>query len=183
MKIYTKTGDKGTTSLVYGERISKSDVRVNCYGTIDELNSFIGLALSQLSLDDKKLEQEIKEAFKVVQIRLFYVGADLSTSSGQTVHWRIKEKDIKCLENIIDQWTSRIPELGAFILPGGTEVAAALHVARTICRRAERTIVIINEIVDPLSLQYVNRLSDFLFVSARYINYLQGKDDVILKIE
>ena len=180
-KIYTKTGDKGTTSLVNGKRISKADIRVNCYGTVDELNSFIGLALSQISLGAGEVEKDIRETFHTVQTKLFYVGADLSTPATDDVKWRLEESDIQFLEKKIDEWTTLVPELTSFILPGGVEAAASFHVARTICRRAERTIVSIIDVVNPLSLQYVNRLSDFLFVAARYINYLHGNEDTILK--
>ena len=171
MKIYTKTGDKGTTSLVYGERVSKTDPRVEAYGTCDEANSMIGLALSYLNNEEFEGKKEILEVFHRIQTSLFHVGAELSTPAGKEVKWTVSANDITELEQVMDGWDDKIPPLQNFILPGGHPSAAGLHVARTIARRAERKAVAIGEQVNPLVLSYLNRLSDFLFVAARYINF------------
>lgn len=178
MKIYTKSGDKGTTSLVYGDRVSKTDVRVEAYGTCDEANSFIGLALSHLSKEDQY--EEIFKVFHKVQTDLFHVGAELATPSGKEVKWVIKEDDVVFLEKIIDKWDEKLPQLRNFILPGGSQAGATLHVARTIVRRAERKAVKIGNDVNPFVISYLNRLSDFLFVAARYINLTLGIEESIL---
>lgn len=171
MKIYTKSGDKGTTSLVYGDRVSKNDMRVEAYGTCDEANSMIGLAVSLLKQEDILNKNEVMDAFHKIQTELFHVGAELATPTGKKVHWQIKEEHVKYMEQLIDQWDSILPALTNFVLPGGHPSGAALHSARTIVRRAERCAVGIDEGVNPLVLSYLNRLSDFLFVAARYINY------------
>ncbi|KEF39258.1 ATP:cob(I)alamin adenosyltransferase [Schinkia azotoformans MEV2011] len=171
MKIYTKTGDKGTTSLVYGERVLKTDPRVEAYGTCDEANSMIGLALSYFNNEDFEGKNEILEVFHQVQTSLFHVGAELSTPVGKEVKWKISTNDITELEQVLDKWDEKIPPLQNFILPGGHPSGAGLHVARTIVRRAERKAVAIGEDINPLVLSYLNRLSDFLFVAARYINF------------
>lgn len=171
MKIYTKTGDKGTTSLVYGERVSKTDSRVEAYGTCDEANSMIGLALSYLNNEEFEGKKETLEVFHRIQTGLFHVGAELSTPAGKEVKWTVSANDITELEQVMDEWDEKIPPLQNFILPGGHPSGAGLHVARTIIRRAERKAVAIGEDVNPLVLSYLNRLSDFLFVAARYINY------------
>ncbi|MBW8351468.1 cob(I)yrinic acid a,c-diamide adenosyltransferase [Bacillus sp. IITD106] len=170
MKIYTKTGDKGTTSLVYGERVSKNDIRVEAYGTCDEANSMIGLALSHLSHTENPEIKEVASFFHKVQTTLFHVGAELSTPAGKEVKWKLQKEDLEELENVIDQWDEVLPPLKNFILPGGHPAGAALHLARTVVRRAERISVSI-ENVNPMVLSYLNRLSDFLFVAARYINH------------
>ncbi|WP_458415333.1 cob(I)yrinic acid a,c-diamide adenosyltransferase [Schinkia sp. CFF1] len=176
MKIYTKTGDKGTTSLVYGERVSKTDPLVEAYGTCDEANSLIGLALSYIKKEDLPGKKEINEVFHRIQTSLFHVGAEISTPAGKEVKWKVSEKDISELELVMDQWDEKLPALQNFILPGGHPAGAALHVARTIVRRAERKAVAIGE-VNPLVLSYLNRLSDFLFVAARYINYCLKEEE------
>lgn len=176
MKIYTKTGDKGTTSLVYGERIPKNDLRVEAYGTCDEANSMIGLALSYLLNENSEQIIEIKKVYHRVQTAIFHVGAELSTPMDKEVHWKIEESEIKFLEKVIDQWEEKIPPLSQFILPGGHPAGAAFHVTRTVVRRAERVVVSL-EHNNPLVLQYINRLSDLLFVTARYVNYLLGTEE------
>lgn len=170
MKIYTKTGDKGTTSLIYGQRVAKHDIRVEAYGTCDEANSMIGLALSHLSAVS---DPEITQVFHKIQTVLFHVGAELATPADKEVTWKLTDADIQELEAVIDQWDEKLPQLTNFILPGGSQAGATLHVARTIVRRAERKATEIEQ-VNPLVLSYLNRLSDFLFVAARYLNEKSG---------
>ncbi|MDF0725945.1 cob(I)yrinic acid a,c-diamide adenosyltransferase [Cytobacillus sp. S13-E01] len=180
MKIYTKTGDKGTTSLIYGERVSKTDLRVEAYGTCDEANSLLGLALTHLQ---KLTFSERDEAIKIlrkIQTTLFHVGAELATPAGKEVKWKLSEGDIKELEDVIDSWDQQLPPLTNFILPGGGEAGAVLHLARTVVRRAERRAVAIGQDVNKLVCSYLNRLSDFLFVAARFINLKQGKEELTL---
>jgi cob(I)alamin adenosyltransferase len=170
VKIYTKTGDKGTTSLIYGERVAKHDVRVEAYGTCDEANSAIGVALSHLSAKDFSTCEEVLAIFHKVQTILFHVGAELATPTGKKVTWQVKKEDVEELEKAMDKWNESLPQLTTFILPGGSQSGAQLHLARTIVRRAERVASSIGEDVNPIVLQYLNRLSDFLFVAARFIN-------------
>jgi cob(I)alamin adenosyltransferase len=167
MKIYTKTGDKGTTSLIFGERVAKNDVRVDAYGTCDEANSMIGFGVSLLPREE--WAEKATTVMQKVQTVLFHVGAELATPAGKEVAWKLKEEDISFLEETIDEWQAGLKPLKQFILPGGSPSASALHTARTIARRAERIAVEI-EGVNPLVLSYLNRLSDFLFVAARYVN-------------
>ncbi|MBM6616436.1 cob(I)yrinic acid a,c-diamide adenosyltransferase [Bacillus suaedaesalsae] len=169
MKIYTKSGDKGTTSLVYGDRVSKNDTRVEAYGTCDEANSLLGLALSYIK-EDVSGAQDIETAFHKIQTTLFHVGAELATPIGKEVKWKLEEEDIHWLENLIDEWDQTLPQLTNFILPGGSKAGATLHLARTVVRRAERKAVVVDS-VNPLVLSYLNRLSDFLFVAGRYVNH------------
>ncbi|THE12876.1 cob(I)yrinic acid a,c-diamide adenosyltransferase [Bacillus timonensis] len=180
MKIYTKTGDKGTTSLVYGQRVSKTDLRVEAYGTCDEANSMIGLALSHLHEFQFDSKEELEQVFKKVQTTLFHVGAELATPAGKEVKWKVSEEDITLLEETIDKWDAENPPLTNFVLPGGSQAGAALHVARTIVRRAERNAVAIGEDANPLVNSYLNRLSDFLFVAARYVNQKLGQSEPTL---
>ncbi|MDR4887554.1 cob(I)yrinic acid a,c-diamide adenosyltransferase [Fredinandcohnia sp. QZ13] len=180
MKIYTKTGDKGTTSLVYGQRVSKTDLRVEAYGTCDEANSMIGLALSHLHELQFEGKEELEQVFKKVQTTLFHVGAELATPAGKEVKWKVSEEDITLLEETIDKWDAENPPLTNFVLPGGSQAGAALHVARTIVRRAERNALAIGEDVNPLVNSYLNRLSDFLFVAARYVNHNLGHGEPTL---
>ncbi|MFD1735224.1 cob(I)yrinic acid a,c-diamide adenosyltransferase [Bacillus salitolerans] len=169
MKIYTKSGDKGTTSLVYGERVAKHDVRVEAYGTCDEANSLIGLAVSHLHDVSLKEKDDIQQVFHKIQTTLFHVGAELATPIGKEVKWKLEARDVEWLEEIIDKWDATLPPLTNFVLPGGSVAGATLHLARTVVRRAERRSVRIDG-VNPLVLSYLNRLSDFLFVAGRYIN-------------
>ncbi|HEY4552781.1 MAG TPA: cob(I)yrinic acid a,c-diamide adenosyltransferase [Bacillaceae bacterium] len=179
MKIYTKTGDKGSTSLIYGQRIPKNDIRVEAYGTCDEANSMIGLALSFLANEPSPEFKEVGELFHRIQTVLFHVGAELATPEGKEVKWKLKEEDIAELERAIDSWDAALPQLRNFILPGGHPSGAALHSARTVVRRAERCAVAIGE-VNPLVLSYLNRLSDLLFVAARYVNMKLGAEESTL---
>ncbi len=172
MKIYTRTGDSGETSLFSGGRVLKAHLRVDTYGTVDELNSALGLARA---LHASKATDTLLET---VQNQLFRLGADLATPLDAKAEWlvRMDAESITWLEAQIDRLSADLPELKNFILPGGTPAAAQIHVARTICRRAERGVVALREhepISEP-SLIYLNRLSDFLFVLARWENQQAG---------
>lgn len=175
MKIYTKTGDAGTTSLFGGTRVPKHHIRIESYGTTDELNSWIGL------LRDHVPEPETKTLLQEIQDRLFVLGAQLATEpeksklkSGKdrlNIH-TLKEEDVEKLEREMDQMNAQLPAMTHFILPGGHPTVSYCHIARTVCRRAERMITYLNENepVDPLILVYINRLSDYLFVLARKLS-------------
>lgn len=180
MKIYTKTGDKGQTSLVYGQRISKSDAQVEAYGTCDEANSMIGLALSHLMKEKFVGLDQLLELYHQVQTDLFHAGAELSTPTGKQVMWKLTEEAISSMETAIDTLDRELKPLKNFVLPGGHPAAAAFHVARTIVRRAERNTVALGDHVNPLALAYLNRLSDLLFVTARYVNVQLGIEEPIL---
>lgn len=175
MKIYTRTGDDGSTALFAGGRVSKHHLRVECYGTVDELNSALGLAraLQPLAPTDGRLH--------TVQRHLFNLGADLATPLDAPTNYivRVPAEDVAWLEAEIDAMTAELPELRAFILPGGTPAAAQIHVARTICRRAERlaTALAEHEALNPQAVPYLNRLSDFLFTLARWENHQSGVED------
>ncbi|NTB98973.1 cob(I)yrinic acid a,c-diamide adenosyltransferase [Agrobacterium tumefaciens] len=180
-KIYTRTGDKGTTALVSGPRRLKHDLRVEAYGTVDETNSAIGVA----RLHTGEMEKLDAMLFRI-QNDLFDLGADLATpESGEPLSYeplRIVESQVTRLENEIDDLNAVLEPLTSFVLPGGSAAAASLHMARTVCRRAERLMVELsvteNEIVSPAALKYANRLSDFLFVAARFANDA-GKADIL----
>ncbi|KNY33248.1 cob(I)yrinic acid a,c-diamide adenosyltransferase [Agrobacterium sp. SUL3] len=180
-KIYTRTGDKGTTALVSGPRRLKHDLRVEAYGTVDETNSAIGI----VRLHTNGLEKLDAMLFRI-QNDLFDLGADLATpDSGEPLSYeplRIVESQVTRLENEIDELNATLEPLTSFVLPGGNAAAASLHMARTICRRAERLMVALsvteNEIVSPAAIKYANRLSDFLFVAARFANDT-GKADIL----
>jgi len=173
MKIYTKTGDKGETSLFGGKRVSKADLRIEAYGTVDELNSVIGLCIALNP--PKKADQFLIK----IQNHLFVLGADLASPASQTKRQkvpRIRDEDVKYLEKLIDELEKNNEPLRSFILPGGSLIAAHLHFARTVCRRAERQVVHLtkSELVGKLPTIYLNRLSDFLFVLARWVNKNQN---------
>jgi len=166
MKIYTKTGDKGQTALIGGRRVSKADLRIDTYGTVDELNSWIGL------VRDQAVNELRKELLKEIQDRLFTVGAELATDPGKAPRQAmpaIMPDDVTRLEQAMDTMDDDLPELRAFVLPGGHQAVSFCHLARTVCRRAERlTIALdITHPGDPLVIQYLNRLSDYLFVLSR----------------
>jgi len=180
MKIYTKTGDKGTTSLIYGQRVTKNDPRVEAYGTCDETNSMIGLALSHLNKESFQEKEIINQFFHKIQTNLFHVGAELATPKGKEVKWSLQSSDIEEMEQQIDEWSAVLPALTNFILPGGHPSGAAFHVARTTARRAERIVVTLGEEVNPLVLAYLNRLSDLLFVTARFVNHQLGEKEQTL---
>jgi cob(I)alamin adenosyltransferase len=181
MKIYTKTGDKGETGLFGGERVSKDSPRISAYGTIDELNSFIGLAVSKVNSED------VRNALLKIQNYIFTVGADLATPENE----KNKKLNIKRtpssfyteLEKYIDEFEAHLNELKNFILPGGSEGASLLHICRTTCRRAEREVVALKKSVtigDNIII-FLNRLSDLLFVLSRFENKVTGTPDTIWK--
>jgi cob(I)alamin adenosyltransferase len=177
MKIYTKTGDKGQTALIGGRRVSKADLRIDTYGTVDELNSWIGL------VRDQAVNAERKELLKEIQDRLFTIGAELATDPIKAPKKAIPvivADDVTLLERAMDSMDAELPELRAFILPGGHESVSYCHLARTVCRRAERLVIALNEqsLVDELVLQYLNRLSDYLFVLSRKMAQEVGVQEV-----
>ncbi|AJW64787.1 cob(I)yrinic acid a,c-diamide adenosyltransferase [Elizabethkingia sp. HX WHF] len=180
-KIYTKTGDKGETALYGGTRVSKASARVDAYGTIDELNAFIGIAKSHI--DDSDCLKQLAE----IQYDLFTLGSEAATpidkvylANGKSrLPVTIKEEDISKLEVWMDKMDESLEPLQFFILPGGGKAATFLHAARTICRRAERGMVFLNETeeVRPELIKYLNRLSDYLFVLARYVSMLDNEQE------
>ena len=180
LKIYTKTGDKGTTSLITGVRVAKNDTRVEAYGTCDETNSMIGLALSYLNRVNFPGKEELESVYYKIQTNLFHVGAELATPKGKKVQWAVSQADVDELEKQIDRWDPLLPPLTNFILPGGHESGAAFHAARTTARRAERCAVTLGDEVSPYVLAYLNRLSDLLFITARYVNMNLGFTDKTL---
>lgn len=182
MKIYTKKGDTGLTALATGERVSKHDKRVDLYGTADELNSVIGLSTSILELEKTELYQQLLHELQDQQCLLFELGAELAGFFRNPDSSIIEETDIHLLEESMDQMTAQLPELKQFILPGGTQLAANLHLARTVCRRLERRMTALREensdYVFAIAIKYINRMSDYLFTAARYSNFLSGIPDV-----
>ena len=165
MKIYTKTGDAGTTSLFGGKRVSKADLRIDTYGTVDELNSWMGV------LRDQEINASRKDTLLAIQDRLFTMGSMLATEPGNT---KVKiptlgEADILFLETEIDVMDAVLTPMKSFVLPGGHTSVSFAHVARTVCRRAERLVIALHQIepVDPLIIKYLNRLSDYVFVLSR----------------
>ncbi|WP_213423802.1 cob(I)yrinic acid a,c-diamide adenosyltransferase [Bhargavaea massiliensis] len=183
MKIYTRTGDKGQTSLIYGKRVSKTDPLVDAYGTCDEANSAIGLALSHLHQEFFDGKDELLAAFRRIQTVLFHVGAELATPEGKEVKWKLEKTEIEQLEEWIDGYDAELAPLKNFILPGGHPASAGLHYARTVVRRAERAAILTGDHVNPDVLAYLNRLSDFLFVAARYVNTKLGRSEDVLHAE
>lgn len=166
MKIYTKTGDKGQTSLIGGTRVAKSDLRIEAYGTVDELNSYIGL------IRDQAVNVARRDLLKEIQDRLFTVGASLATDpekAGKKPIPDLLESDIALLEQEMDKMDAELPELRHFVLPGGHQAVSFCHLARTVCRRAERVVIRLEaeEFVEELVVKYLNRLSDYLFVLSR----------------
>ncbi len=181
-RIYTKTGDAGTTALGSGERVSKTSVRIAAYGTVDETNATIGMVRIHLAGSNPLVDAMLAR----IQNDLFDLGADLCVPDrGEKLPYeplRMADAQVKRLENEIDQMNGELTPLKSFVLPGGTPAAAALHVSRTVSRRAERLMVELaslpNEPVSSAALKYINRLSDFLFVAGRYVND-RGKADVL----
>ena len=167
-KIYTKTGDKGYTSLIGGTKVPKSDLRIDAYGTVDELNSWIGLINDQLN------SEEFKNELKDIQDRLFTIGSSLACDAEKEPKMKLPDlhdTDIHLLEVKIDEMTGQLPPMKSFILPGGHVTVSSIHICRTVCRRAERLLVTMQEhelFVEPKTVQYLNRLSDYLFTLARY---------------
>lgn len=177
MKIYTKTGDIGETSLFGGRRVKKSELRIDAYGTVDELNSLVGL------IRDTQTETWVRDLLKEVQDRLFTIGAELASDPENT---KLKtpdlhESDIELLEQAIDKMEEGLEPLKNFILPGGHVHVSYCHLGRTVCRRAERLAVALNDAegVPPLAIKYLNRLSDYLFVLSRYTAHLLGVEEVV----
>lgn len=194
MKIYTRTGDKGETSLFGGKRVSKSDLRVEAYGTVDELNAVIGVVSA--ARQKSPLRQgfagraKIKNELRKIQSDLFEVAAVLATPKdtqvvkGQKIHKTLPQylkRRVGEMEQAIDTLTEKLPPLQAFILPGGGRGGALLHQARTVCRRAERRIVSLarKEHIPPEVITYMNRLSDFLFTLARFVNYKEKRKEIL----
>lgn len=177
MKIYTKTGDKGQTSLIGGTRVAKSDLRIESYGTVDELNSYIGL------LRDQAVNIPRRDLLKEIQDRLFTIGATLATDPAKTVKKPIPdllESDIVLLEGEMDKMDTELPQLRHFVLPGGDQAVSFCHLARTVCRRAERAVIRLeqDEPSDDLVVKYLNRLSDYLFVLSRKMAQDLGAEEV-----
>ena len=176
-KIYTKTGDKGTTGLFGGARIPKHHIRIESYGTVDELNSYVGL------LRDLSPDEPLREVLKEIQDRLFTIGSILATDPekvGKVQTPDLHGHDVAYLEEKIDYMEQHVPPLRSFILPGGHPTVSHCHIARCVCRRAERLVVALNEIesVPPVVLQYLNRLSDYLFTTGRYLAVLLQAEEV-----
>ncbi|HZZ44809.1 MAG TPA: cob(I)yrinic acid a,c-diamide adenosyltransferase [Tepidisphaeraceae bacterium] len=175
MKIYTRTGDDGTTALIGGDRTLKSDPSIESYGTVDELNASLGLAASAADSD-------LITKLQLIQAELFIVGSHLATPPARlaTAKWipALTESSITRLELEIDDAESHLPPLKNFILPGGSETAARLHLSRTICRRAERLVVPLDHPSAPAIIRYLNRLSDWLFVHARLANHRASLPDI-----
>jgi cob(I)alamin adenosyltransferase len=177
-KVYTRTGDKGTTSLVGGVRIKKSDARLEAYGTVDELSAHLGLLVAMMP------ESDDRQTVIRIQNNLFNVCTHLATDQSQTPLYpsaHLPEGEVAFLEQEVDRMMGLLPERQGFILPGGTPAAAQAHVARTVCRRAERRIATLAEVatVGEEMQQYVNRLSDYLFVLAKIINFNSGQSEII----
>ena len=172
IKIYTKTGDLGRTALIGGTKVPKSHLRIECYGTVDELNSYIGLVIDLLT------NVHSKTVLKEVQDRLFTIGSSLACDPDKEPLMKIpdlKDEDVTFLEKEIDRMNETLPEMKSFILPGGHVAVSTIHVARCVCRRAERHCVQLQEeklFVEPLVVKYLNRLSDHLFVLARFTAHL-----------
>lgn len=176
MKIYTKTGDKGMTRLVGGSQVSKDSDRVESYGTVDELNSWVGYAISMLSDQHAAVKEELKQ----VQQCLFDVGTDLATPTEADRPTKLQTASVTWLEQRIDVYTEEAPDIERFILPGGSQGASMMHVARTIARRAERSIVRLSwtSKINSDVIMFVNRLSDYFYALARVLNVREGVEDV-----
>ncbi|MCD7710118.1 MAG: cob(I)yrinic acid a,c-diamide adenosyltransferase [Porphyromonadaceae bacterium] len=177
--LYTGTGDQGTTSLVGGKRVPKQDLRIETYGTIDELNAHLGLLSALLSPKAASAAPLLLD----IQHRLFSIGSYLATDTEGTALQAttpVHPEEVKRLEEGIDRLDAALPPLCNFVLPGGATASAQAHVCRTVCRRAERHICKLHthHPVDPLLLQYINRLSDYLFVLSRWVNFVEGRDEI-----
>ncbi len=176
-KIYTKTGDKGRTSLIGGTKVSKAHLRIEAYGTVDELNSYVGLC------KDLSADEPVKVILQEVQDRLFTIGAALACDPEKETKMHIpdlQEEDCVLLENEIDRMNEQLPAMKSFILPGGHATISQIHIARCVCRRAERCCVRLQAeaTVEPIIIKYLNRLSDYLFVLARYTGHLLQVNDI-----
>jgi cob(I)alamin adenosyltransferase len=181
MKIYTKTGDAGKTSLIGGTKVLKSDLRIEAYGTVDELNSYIGV------VSDHCTDEQAKNILKEIQDRLFTIGSELACDPQKNAKVPIPdlhESDIELLEKEMDKMDSELPVMKNFILPGGMKVVSFMHVARCVCRRAERRCVDLKEhdgALEPLIIKYLNRLSDYLFMLSRYTGMKNNAPEIIWK--
>ncbi|MBO0358717.1 cob(I)yrinic acid a,c-diamide adenosyltransferase [Hymenobacter sp. BT186] len=179
MKIYTKTGDKGLTSLIGGTRVPKSSLRIDCYGTVDELNSYIGL------LRDQDVNASRRDLLKEIQDRLFTIGASLASDPEKSKMKipDLHDADVTLLEEEMDRMNVQLPELRVFVLPGGHQSVSFAHVARCVCRRAERLVIHLREdsFVADLVVMYLNRLSDYLFVLSRQMAHDLGAEEVAWK--
>lgn len=176
MKIYTKTGDQGTTSLFGGARVRKDHLRIDSYGTVDELNSHIGLLISHLDIE------EVKSVLLHIQHKLFNIGSCLAVDPSSDIKLTgVTAEDVSQLELLMDTYNTDLPDLKNFILPGGNIANAQCHVCRTVCRRAERKIISLSEsnTIDKYIMIYLNRLSDYFFVLSRYISHVNGSPEVI----
>ncbi len=176
-KIYTKTGDKGLTSLIGGTRVAKNNIRLEAYGTVDELNAYIGMIRSF------KIDSLLIDELAGIQQKLFAVGGNLATDRSVKdiqVKTVVNPADIECLEQAIDRMDAELPPLTHFVLPGGSQEASFVHIARTVCRRAERRILDMNENypVDEPIIRYINRLSDYLFILSRKLAYDTGAEEL-----
>ncbi len=181
MKIYTKTGDKGQTSLVGGQRVSKSDARLEAYGTVDELNAVLGLLIAQLENHAPTFDTAL-QTLKQTQNFLFHVGSHLACADEKVKSGlpRLQSSWVEAYEKEMDSMTAELPALKEFILPGGRVEASWSHLGRTVARRAERACVALQD-TEPLVIQILNRLSDYLFVLARYCNFKLGLSDATWK--
>lgn len=177
MKIYTKKGDRGQTSLGSGVRVPKYHMRVETYGTVDELNAIVGMSIA--SFGETVWEGKLKRTLLVIQNDLFNVGSYLA-SPAQKKLLKVLPHHVEDFEREIDEMTQKLPSLSSFILPGGTKSSSLLHLARTVSRRAERRLVELNdkEVIDPSVLVYINRLSDLFFTMARYVNCKKKRKDI-----
>lgn len=183
-QLYTRKGDDGTTSLVGGERVKKNSERLEAYGTIDELSSFLGAIAS-----DARCDNEVRGQIREIQNELFNIGSYLATQSpakgsdpdSMPRCTSLDAAKLQTLERWIDTLDEQTPKIRSFVLPGGCALASKAHVARTVCRRAERSILALaeREYVDPAVTRYINRLSDYLFIVARYFNFMQGEEEII----
>jgi cob(I)alamin adenosyltransferase len=176
-RIYTRAGDRGETSLGDGSRVPKLDCRIGAFGAVDELNSALGLVLAG------ELPERFRPWLERIQNDLFDVGADLSVPFGVSDRLRVTQAAVDQLEGLCDELNAELPQLRSFVLPGGTEIAARLHVARATCRRAERDALAADgeHGINPLVLAYLNRLSDFLFIAARAVNAEAGRPEPLWK--
>jgi cob(I)alamin adenosyltransferase len=177
MKIYTKTGDKGDTSLFGGQRVTKNNLRVESYGTVDELNAILGVCAATIS--NNNALSEVYNCIIKIQNELFILGSEIACVPGKESKLKIKlidSQNILEMEGVIDEIDKKLEPLNNFILPGGSVESANLHVARTVCRRLERSLLSID--IKEEILTYVNRLSDYIFVLARYVNFLMNFEDV-----
>ncbi len=177
-KIYTRTGDGGNTGLIGGTKVPKNDLRIETYGTVDELNSWMGMIRDQMA------DAALKEELKYIQDRLFTIGSLLATDHSKNPKMELPdlhESDVQLLEKRIDEMTAQLPEMKSFILPGGHATVSSIHIARCVCRRAERHAVALQQYgvpVETLVIQYLNRLSDYLFTLARYAGMLLGAAEI-----